>query len=83
MLGVFGSYLFIAVIGASCDFEALAGLGRTGGMLVLFVALALLIHGLVQFGVGRLLRLSPETLAIADQRCACDTAAAGADRRRL
>ncbi len=27
-LGAFGSYLFIAVIGASCDFEALAGLGR-------------------------------------------------------
>jgi uncharacterized membrane protein len=65
MLGVFGSYLFLAVIGASCDLEALAGLGRIGGLLVLFVALVLLIHGLVQFGLGRLLRLSPETLAIA------------------
>jgi uncharacterized membrane protein len=65
MLGLSGSYLFIAVIGASCDFEALAGLGRTGGLLVLFVAIVLLVHGLVQFGVGRLLRLSPETLAIA------------------
>ena len=65
MLGVFGSYLFLAVIGAGCDFEALVGLGRVGGLLVLFVALVLLIHGLVQFGVGRLLRLSPETLAIA------------------
>jgi uncharacterized membrane protein/uncharacterized protein len=65
MLGLFGSYLFIAVIGASCDFEALAGLGRTGGLLVLFVAIVLTVHGLVQFGVGRLSRLSPETLAIA------------------
>ena len=65
MLGVFGSYLFITVIGASCDLEALAGLGRVGGLLVLFVVLVLLIHGLIQFGVGRLLRLSPETLAIA------------------
>jgi len=65
MLGMFGSYLFVAVIGASCDLEALAGLGRIGGMLVLFVAIALLIHGLIQFGMGRLLRLSPETLAIA------------------
>ena len=65
MLGVFGSYLFLAVIGASCDMEALAGLGRAGGLLVLFVALVLLIHGLIQFGLGRLLRLSPETLAIA------------------
>jgi len=65
MLGVFGSYLFLAVIGASCDLAALAGLGRVGGLLVLFVVLVLLIHGLIQFGVGRLLRLSPETLAIA------------------
>jgi uncharacterized protein len=65
MLGMFGSYLFLAVIGAGCDFEALAGLGRIGGMLVLFVALALLIHGLVQFGAGRLFRFSPEVLAIA------------------
>jgi hypothetical protein len=32
---------------------------------VLFVALVLLIHGMVQFGLGRLLRLSPEVLAIA------------------
>ena len=65
MLGVFGSYLFLAVIGAGCDFGALVGLGRIGGLLVLFVALVLLIHGLIQFGAGRLLRLSPEVLAIA------------------
>jgi hypothetical protein len=64
-LGVFGSYLFLAVIGASCDLEALAGLGPIGGLLMLFVVLVLLIHGAVQFGLGRLLRLSPETLAIA------------------
>jgi uncharacterized membrane protein/uncharacterized protein len=65
MLGVFGSYLFLAVIGASCDLEALVGLGRVGGLLVAFVVIVLLIHGFIQFGVGRLLRLSPETLAIA------------------
>jgi uncharacterized membrane protein len=65
MVGVFGVYIFCAVIGASCDLEALAGLGRIGGLLVLFVTLAVLIHGLVQFGLGRLLRLSPEVLAIA------------------
>jgi uncharacterized membrane protein len=65
MLGVFGSYLFLAVIGAGCDFAALAGLGDTGGLLVLFVALVMLVHGLVQFGAGRLLRLSPDTLAVA------------------
>ena len=65
MLGVFGSYLFLAVIGASCDVEALVGLGRIGALLLVFVVLVLLIHGVFQFGLGRLLRLSPETLAIA------------------
>jgi uncharacterized membrane protein len=65
MLGVFGAHLFLAVIGAGCDFEALAELGRIGGLLMLFVALVVLIHGLVQFGAGRLLRLRPEILAVA------------------
>ena len=64
-LGVFGAYLFITVIGAGCDLEAVAEYGRTGGLLLLFVALAVFIHGLVQFVVGRFLRLSPEVLAIA------------------
>jgi uncharacterized membrane protein len=63
--GLFGVYLFCAVIGASCDLEALAGLGRSGGLLVLFATLVVMIHGLTQFGLGRLLRLSPEVLAIA------------------
>ena len=65
MLGMYGVQLFCAVIGASCDLEALAGLGHTGELLLLFVTLVVLIHGLVQFGVGRMLRLSPAVLAIA------------------
>lgn len=64
-LGIYVAYLFLAVIGASCDFRALMEMGHIGGMLLLFVALAVLIHGVIQFGAGRLLRLSPETLAIA------------------
>jgi uncharacterized protein YecT (DUF1311 family) len=65
MLGVYTAYLFLAVIGAGCDFKALGELGNTGSMLLLFVVLTLLVHGLIQFGAGRLLRLSPATLAIA------------------
>lgn len=65
MLGVYTAYLFLAVIGAGCDFKALGELGNTGGMLLLFVVLTLLVHGLIQFGAGRLLRLGPATLAIA------------------
>ena len=65
MLGTFGAYLFIAVIGACCDIEAVSNLGSIGGLLLLFVAVVLLVHGLIQFGLGRMLRLSPEVLAIA------------------
>jgi len=64
-LGIYVAYLFLAVIGASCDFKALMEMGHIGGMLLLFVALAVLIHGVIQFGAGRLLRLSSDTLAIA------------------
>lgn len=65
MLGTYGSYLFLAVIGAFCDFSALAELGRLGLQLVSFVGLAVLIHGLVLFGVGLLARADPDLLAIA------------------
>ncbi len=65
MLGVYTAYLFLAVIGAGCDFEALGELGDVGSLLLLFVLVLLLVHGLIQFGAGRLLRLSPATLAIA------------------
>jgi uncharacterized protein YecT (DUF1311 family) len=65
MLGVYTAYLFLAVIGAGCDFKALADIGDTGGMLLLFVLAAPLVHGLILFGAGRLLKLGPETLAIA------------------
>ena len=56
-LGIYVAYLFLAVIGASCDIKALVEMGHIGGMLLLFVALAVLIHGVIQSGAGRLLRL--------------------------
>jgi len=65
MLGTYGAYLFLAVIGAYCDLESLVGLGRVGAMLFLFVALAVGVHGIVVFGAGRLLGLSPEMMAVA------------------
>jgi uncharacterized membrane protein len=65
MLGVYTAYLFLAVIGAGCDFAALGELGNAGGLLLLFVLVILVVHGMIQFGAGRLLRLGPATLAIA------------------
>lgn len=65
LLGMYGAYLFLAVIGAYCDLAALAELGRIGGMLALFVGLAVVVHGLVAFGAGALLRIEPEVMAVA------------------
>jgi uncharacterized membrane protein len=65
LLGVYGTYLFLCVIGAYCDFGALAGLGRLTLMLPLFVGIAIAVHGLVVFGTGLALRSDPDVMAIA------------------
>jgi uncharacterized membrane protein len=65
LLGVYGSYLFLAVIGAYCDVSALVQLGHLGAMLLLLVTTAVLIHGVIVFGGGSLLRMPPEVLAVA------------------
>ena len=65
LLGTYGAYLFLAVIGALCDFSALLALGELGLRLVAFVGLAVLIHGLVLFGGGLLIKADPDVLAVA------------------
>jgi uncharacterized membrane protein len=65
MIGTYGAYLFLAVIGAYCDLGELAKLGQLGALLLLFVSLAVLIHGLIVFGAGTFFRLPPEMMAIA------------------
>ena len=59
--------LFLAVIGALCDLEALAAIGTIGKDLIVFVILVLLIHGLVIFGGGALLKVDPTLTAVASQ----------------
>ncbi|MEM7308225.1 MAG: DUF819 family protein [Planctomycetota bacterium] len=67
MLGMFGVYLFLAVIGVLCDVEALRSIGDLGGKLFAFVTLTILIHGAVTFGAAFLLRLPPDLAAVASQ----------------
>lgn len=64
-LGTYGAYLFLAVIGAYCDLGELAKLGKLGALLMLFVTIAVFVHGLIVFAAGALLRLPPEMMAIA------------------
>lgn len=67
VLGMFAVYLFLSVIGAFCDFAALAQSGSLGLTLLLFVTIAVLIHGLTAFGAAALLRQDWDIAAVASQ----------------
>jgi len=59
--------IFLAVIGALCDLEALAGLGAIGVSLIWFVTIAVAVHGLVVFIPTWLFRIDPQMAAVASQ----------------
>ena len=67
LLGMFGVYLFLAVIGALCDFRALISSGALGVAILIFVLILLAIHGTITFGVGLLFRVDPDVAAVASQ----------------
>ena len=67
VLGLFGVYLFLAVIGALCDVEALRSSGAFGLWLFVFVTVLLIVHAAVVFGASTLLRLDPDVAAVASQ----------------
>jgi len=67
LLGMFAVYVFLAVIGAFCDVSALAGIGRLGYMLLVFIAIAVGVHGLVTFGLGMAFKVDPDIVAVASQ----------------
>lgn len=67
VLGMFSVLLFLAVIGALCDLEALRELGELGLTLTLFVTVVVLVHGLFVFGGALLLKQDPAVAAVASQ----------------
>lgn len=64
-LGLWGMFLFLAVVGASADLSALLAARELGTLLFAYVAIVFAAHGLLLFGVGWLLRMEPVVLAIA------------------
>ncbi len=66
-VGFFLILLFLAVIGTLCDLGALQGVGSLAGTLALFVGLLVLVHGLVIFGIGALLKMDWDVIAVASQ----------------
>ncbi|MGD8374879.1 MAG: DUF819 family protein [Acidobacteriota bacterium] len=67
VLGLFAVYLFLAVIGALCDVEALVRIGGLAPALVGFVAILIGVHGLLTFGAARALRIDADVAAVASQ----------------
>lgn len=67
LLGMFGVYLFLAVIGALCDIKALIESGALGASILAFVTVLLVVHGVILFGVAVALRLDPDIAAVASQ----------------
>lgn len=67
VLGIFGVYVFLVVIGAHAEIAALAALGQIGVTLLAFVVVTVVVHGLFTFGAGWALRQDWEVVAIASQ----------------
>ncbi len=66
-LGSWGIYLFLAVVGAYCDFSALGAAGELALLLLGFIAITVLGHGLVVFLGCYFLRYDWDMAAIASQ----------------
>lgn len=67
MLGMYAVYLFLAVIGAFCDFGALAEIGQLGITLLIFATTIALVHGIITFVAAWLMRIDLDIAAVASQ----------------
>ena len=67
MLGLICVYIFLAVIGAYCEFAALGALKSLGPVLLIFTSVTVLVHGLMIYGIGGFFIKDWNLLAIASQ----------------
>jgi len=67
LLGMFAVYLFLAVIGAFCNLNALADLGQLGITLLLFALIVVAVHGVITFSTARLMKADLGLAAVASQ----------------
>lgn len=64
-LGLWGIYLFLAVVGANADLAALVTAGSLTPVLFAYVGIVFAVHSAVLFGAGAVLKLEPIVLALA------------------
>lgn len=67
VLAMFCIYLFLAVIGAFCDIAVLMNDGALAFNMIAFACTLVVVHALIQFGVGGLLKQDWDVLSIASQ----------------
>lgn len=66
-IGFFLILLFLGVIGTLCDFKTLSGIGDLAGTFILFVSILMLVHGIVIYGLGGLLKIDWDVVTVASQ----------------
>ena len=66
-LGFFIILVFLATVGTLCDLETITSLGELAGTLIWFAVTMVLVHGVVIFGVGALLKMDWDIIAVASQ----------------
>lgn len=67
VLGMFAVYLFLCVIGAFCDVQAISSLGTLGPVLLGLAVITVFIHGLLTYGAARLLKMDLEMASVVSQ----------------
>jgi len=67
VFGLFAVLVFLTVIGAYCDLAALKTMGHLAVPMTVFVAITILVHGLVTFAAAWLLRYDLDLAAVASQ----------------
>ncbi|NER13670.1 DUF819 family protein [Leptobacterium flavescens] len=67
LLGSWAVYLFLAVVGAYCDFAALGQSGALSVALLIFVSVTVLIHGLFTYGAGFFTKYDWQLISVASQ----------------
>ncbi len=67
LIGLYAIYLFLAVVGAYCEINAVRELGEIGYELLKFTALTVLIHGIIITFLGKWIVGDWDMIAIASQ----------------
>jgi len=66
-MGLYLVYFFLATVGAYCEIPSLLQMGSLAETLFLFVLIIMIVHGLVIFGIGAMLKMDWFLVSIASQ----------------